>query len=125
MDDNLFTVIQDGGVISSYGMTIAPKAPWLMKAVMRNIELRGSTMGSRQEFKEMIDFVKQHKLTPVVSRVVTGIDNFEAIEGLFEEMKSGTQFGKLVIKIATFKVMHLFNHVNISTKATSRELGKI
>jgi hypothetical protein len=106
-------------------MTIAPKAPWLMKAVMKNIELRGSTMGSRQEFKDMVDFIEQHKLTPIVSRVVSGIDNADAIEELFEEMKRGTQFGKLVIKIATSKVMRPFIHVYTSAKVISREHEKI
>jgi hypothetical protein len=34
-----------------------------------------------------------------VSRVVKGLDNIEGIDGLFEDMKAGKQFGKLVIMI--------------------------
>lgn len=70
-----------------------------MPANLMNLELKGSTMGSRKEFKEMIEFVNEHKIKPVVSRVVKGIDNIEGIEELFEEMKKGSQFGKLVIEI--------------------------
>lgn len=74
--------------------------PFLMQAVLRNVEVKGSTMGSRKEFKEMIDFVKQSRSKPVVSRVVGGIENLDGINGLFDEMKQGSQFGKLVVEIA-------------------------
>ena len=71
-----------------------------MQAVMKNIELRGSTMGSRKEFKEMVEFVRKKKIRPIVSKVVDGIENLEGIEGLFEDMREGRQFGKLVINIS-------------------------
>lgn len=84
----------------SYGMTLGPKMPFLMTAVLKNIDLKGSTMGSRLEFKQMVEFVNEKNLKPVISRVVSGIDNIEAIDGLFEDMKKGNQFGKLVIEIS-------------------------
>lgn len=80
-------------------MTVAPKMDWTMPAVLNNLELKGSTMGSRKEFKDMVAFVNEKKIRPVVSRVVKGIDNIREIDGLFEEMKKGSQFGKLVIEI--------------------------
>lgn len=67
---------------------------------MKNIEVRGSTMGSRKEFAEMVNFVKQNNVKPVVSRSVSGLDNIEGIDSLFEDMKSSSQFGKLVIQVA-------------------------
>ena len=69
-----------------------------MSAVMRNIEVRGSTMGSRKEFADMVSFVREHKIRPVVSRCVTGLD-VAKVDELFEDMKSGSQFGKLVVRI--------------------------
>ena len=72
---------------------------WLMPAVLANIELKGTTMGSRREFRDMVTFVNKHKIKPVVSRVVKGLDKLDAINGLFEEMDAGKQFGKLVIEI--------------------------
>ena len=72
-----------------------------MQAVMKNIELKGSTMGSRKEFKEMVEFVREKKIRPIVSKVVDGIENMDGIEGLFDEMREGRQFGKLVINIGT------------------------
>ena len=67
---------------------------------MKNIEVRGSTMGSRKEFADMVKFVESKNLRPVVSRSVSGIDNLEGINGLFEDMKNYSQFGKLVVEIA-------------------------
>ncbi|KAJ5584421.1 uncharacterized protein N7459_004221 [Penicillium hispanicum] len=92
-------LLKAGGVISIYGMTVSPKMPFLMQAVLKNIDVRGSTMGSRKEFKEMVEFVATKKIHPVVSRVLrTEIDDLAALDGLFEDMKQGAQFGKLVIE---------------------------
>lgn len=81
-------------------MTISPKMPFLMQAVLKNIEIKGSTMGSRKEFSDMVRFVREKQIRPVVHRVVHGIDNLKDINELFEDMKGGRQFGKLVIDIA-------------------------
>jgi D-arabinose 1-dehydrogenase-like Zn-dependent alcohol dehydrogenase len=86
-------------VVVQYGMTVAPKMDWTMNAVLNNLELKGSTMGSRKEFKDMVVFVNEKKIRPIVSRVVKGIDNIKEIDDLFEDMKKGSQFGKLVIEI--------------------------
>jgi D-arabinose 1-dehydrogenase-like Zn-dependent alcohol dehydrogenase len=82
-------------------MTVNPKMSWSMPAVLKNIDLRGSTMGSRKEFADMVAFVNEKQLRPVISKVAHGLDNMRDIEGLFEEMKKGSQFGKLVIEMET------------------------
>jgi len=92
-----------GAVVSVYGMTTSPKMPFLMSAVLKNIEVKGSTMGSRKEFKDMVAFVKQKSLRPVISKVAKGLDNLQEIDELFEDMKGGRQFGKLVIEISKDK----------------------
>lgn len=84
-------------------MTTSPKLTWSMPAVLKNLELRGSTMGSRREFSDMVKFVAAKNLRPLVSRAVSccdGMQNLEGIEGLFEDMKSGKQLGKLVVEIS-------------------------
>jgi D-arabinose 1-dehydrogenase-like Zn-dependent alcohol dehydrogenase len=93
---------QVGGIISIYGMTVSPKMDFLMSAVLRNIEVRGSTMGSRKEFADMVQFVKEKKMRPVVSRSVQGLD-IDKIETLFDDMKSASQFGKLVVVLGQGK----------------------
>lgn len=92
--------MKQGGVIVSYGMTLGPQVSYSMAAVLRNIDLRGSTMGSRKEFGDMVAFVKEKKVVPVVSRVVEGLGNLEGVESLFQDMEKGSQFGKLVIRVA-------------------------
>ncbi|KAG0281279.1 hypothetical protein BGZ96_001192 [Linnemannia gamsii] len=89
-------ILRLGGIIVSYGMTVKPKVDYTMAAVLRNIEIRGSTMGSRAEFDEMIKFVEKHKVKPVVSQVWPGL---EFAEEAFNVMKAGTQFGKLVLSL--------------------------
>jgi len=92
-------LMKPGGVIVQYGMTVGPKMDWSMNAVLLNIDLRGSTMGSRKEFKDMVAFVNEKKIKPIVSKVVKGLDNLSGIDNLFDEMKAGSQFGKLVIEV--------------------------
>ena len=92
-------LLKAGGVISCYGMTLGPKMDWVAQGFLKNIELKGTAMGSKREFGEMVEFVRERRIRPVVSRVVKGLDNLEGIEGLFEDMKAGRQFGKLVIQI--------------------------
>jgi len=79
-------------------MTISPKMPFLMAAVLKNIEVRGSTMGSRKEFADMVQYVREKKLRPIVSRSVHGMD-IAQLDSLFEDMKNATQFGKLVVTL--------------------------
>ncbi|KAI9819341.1 MAG: hypothetical protein M1832_004046 [Thelocarpon impressellum] len=114
------TLLKPGGVIVSYGMTLGPKIPFSMSAVMKNLEVwpvkhpsprdlspnveqvRGSTMGSRAEFAAMTSFVRDKHLRPVVSHVTEsgpGLDNLSGIDGLFEHMRNASQFGKLVVHI--------------------------
>ncbi|KAI5778874.1 hypothetical protein EDC01DRAFT_756172 [Geopyxis carbonaria] len=91
-------VLKQGGRVVSYGMTTGPSMPWGMGAVLRNVELLGSTMGSRREFAEMCEFVREHGIRPVVDSVVEGLE-VEGVEGLFGKMERGGQFGKLVVRI--------------------------
>lgn len=92
-------LLKSGGVISQYGMTVSPKMDWVMQAVLANVELKGTTMGSRKEFRDMIAFVNEKKIRPIVSRTVQGLGNLKEIDTLFAEMEEGKQFGKLVIEI--------------------------
>ncbi|KAJ2982342.1 hypothetical protein NQ176_g1462 [Zarea fungicola] len=91
--------MRPGGVIAQYGMTVGNKMDWHMRAVLANLELKGSTVGSRREFLDMVAFVDKHRIKPVVSRVVQGLGDLAAIETLFADMQAGRQFGKLVIEI--------------------------
>ena len=98
---SVWKLVKLGGVIVSYGMTTLDQPTMPMQAVMKNIDLKGSTMGSRQEFRDMVHFVNENQIRPIVERVVVGIENLEGIDGLFEDLKTGNHFGKLVVQINT------------------------
>jgi D-arabinose 1-dehydrogenase-like Zn-dependent alcohol dehydrogenase len=53
-------------------------------------------MGSHQDLIDATDFLSKHKIVPVVSTVLDGL---ESAEQGFEEMNQGGQFGKIVIKL--------------------------
>lgn len=67
---------------------------------MRNIQFHGTTMGSRCEFAEMVEYVKEHRIKPVIAQVVDGISDLRSIDDLFKTMQKGEQFGKLVVRIS-------------------------
>jgi D-arabinose 1-dehydrogenase-like Zn-dependent alcohol dehydrogenase len=56
-------------------------------------------MGSRKEFTEVMEFIKSHQIHPVVDSVYS-MDDVDSVDDAFEVMKAGTQFGKLVVRIA-------------------------
>jgi D-arabinose 1-dehydrogenase-like Zn-dependent alcohol dehydrogenase len=56
----------------------------------------GSTMGSTQDLLDATKFMTEHKLVPIVSDVLDGL---EAADQGFDLMKSGDQFGKIVIRV--------------------------
>lgn len=60
----------------------------------RQVSILGSTMGSDQDFADMLAFVDKHQIKPIVDEVIP-IEN--AHLG-FDKMKAGKQFGKIVFK---------------------------
>lgn len=57
------------------------------------IDILGSTMGSDQDFTDMVKFVGKHKITPVVDASFPLAQGNEAIA----RMNNGEQFGKIVL----------------------------
>lgn len=91
-------LLKPGGIIVSYGFTLGPQAPFTIKALLKNIEMRGSTMGSRKEFADMVDLVRNKQIHPVISHVVNGMDKTDEC---FEIMRKAENFGKLVVTVST------------------------
>ena len=59
----------------------------------KQISLLGTTMGTPQEFREMLDFVSKHKIKPVIDSIYELRDVNEALK----RMESGNHFGKIVL----------------------------
>jgi NADPH:quinone reductase-like Zn-dependent oxidoreductase len=99
-------LLRNNGTIACYGMTVAPHMDYSMKAVGRNIQLVGTTMGSRKHFFEMVAFIRQHKIKPIVSQVVEGLDDLSELEKLWQTIAKGGQFGKLVVQLSSADTKH-------------------
>lgn len=61
----------------------------------KQLNILGSTMGNDQDFSDMVAFVAEHRIVPVVDHV------FPLTEGqaAFDRMDQGLQFGKIVLRI--------------------------
>ena len=76
--------------------TAGPVVTLTMREVMKNHQLVGSTMGSHKDLVDATSFLAAHRIVPVVSHVLDGLESAE--EG-FELINRGQQFGKVVIRI--------------------------
>lgn len=93
---NLVKLCKPGGRIGIYGGgrgTINGLSPQII--FFKQISILGSTMGSDQEFADMVEFVSDHKIEPVVDSVFSLGEGNAAIA----RMDAGLQFGKIVLKI--------------------------
>lgn len=80
-------LMRTGGIISNYGQTASVKGvSYSMAHVLKNIDVRGSTMGSREEFRKMVKFVDEKKIKPVVSHVWNGL-NSTSVDEAFSMMR--------------------------------------
>jgi len=53
-------------------------------------------MGSKADLRAATDFIAQHRITPIVWRVLDGLESAE--EG-FDLLSRGDHFGKIVIRV--------------------------
>ena len=87
-------IINPGGKIVIYGGTrgvIDGISPQIL--FWKQITIMGTTMGSDRDFKNMLDFVNCHKITPVIDSVFS----IKEFDKAIKRMESGQQFGKIVL----------------------------
>ncbi|MEZ4909133.1 MAG: zinc-binding dehydrogenase [Saprospiraceae bacterium] len=94
---NLFPLVMNkGGRIVLYGGTkgkLQNISPQLI--FWKQLNILGTTMGSELDFKNMLEFVDENKIIPIVDSVF----DFEDFDKAFSKMEAGDQFGKIVLKI--------------------------
>ena len=85
-----------GARIVTYGGTLG-KVPGFSPQLIfwKQITILGTSMGSDQEFADMVEFVNKHQIKPVVDEVFPLADAGQA----FQKMDEGKQFGKIVLKV--------------------------
>ena len=94
--NQLLNLTAEGGRIVSYGATNGPVPDFVLpKVFLKNIDLRGTKMGSPRQFSDMLRFVEDHGIHPV-------IDSCFPLEQVSEaqlRMERGENFGKIVLEI--------------------------
>lgn len=93
--NNLLQVVKPGGKIVFYGATLGnPSKLEARKIFWNQIKLIGTTMGSDQDFLDMLQLVDEHKIKPIVDSVYS----FDSAVEAFDRMRDGEQLGKIVLK---------------------------
>ncbi len=91
---NLLKIANFGARIGIYGGTrgaVPNLSPQLI--FWKQLSILGSTMGSDDDFENMLNFVNQNHITPIVDKIFS----FSECNDAFEYMESGKQFGKIVL----------------------------
>jgi len=78
------------GVLTGFG----PPSTSLFPLLAKNIRLNGIYVGSREDFREMNEFLSKSRIEPVIDRVFS----FEQADAAFEYLYSAKHFGKVVVK---------------------------
>lgn len=94
--NQLLNLTAEGGRIVSYGATNGPIPEFLLPRIfLKNIDLRGTKMGSPRQFAEMLNLFEQYQIHPV-------IDSCYPLEQAKEaqmHMDQGNNFGKITLEI--------------------------
>lgn len=89
--------LRRGGRIVTCGATTGGNPPTEIQRLFAwQIEIYGSTMGSMEEFRQLVDAVSRGKIRPAIDRVYA----LDDIRDGFARMSSGEQSGKLVVRVA-------------------------
>lgn len=93
--DDYLKFLNIGGKIVTYGSTGSRKTTLnLSRFFLKYIQLIGTTMGSPQEFRDLISFVEKHELHPTIDSVYPFEESIQA----FKALEQGNQIGKIVIR---------------------------
>ncbi len=86
-----------GGRIVFYGGTLGniPQVP-PAKVFWKQLSILGSSMGSEQDFDDLLAFVDKHQIVPVVDEIFL----LAEAETALRRLEAGQQFGKIVLHIA-------------------------
>ncbi len=91
---SLINLVNPGGRIVFFGATAGnPQRLDLRRIFWKQITLQGTTMGTEQDFYEMIRLFELHQIKPLVDRIFP----IEAYPSAYQRMFNGEQFGKIVL----------------------------
>lgn len=89
-------MVRKGGRIVTCGATTGPNPQTELRLIFwKQIEILGSSMSSRHEYREIIELLSRGKLRPVIDKVFPLSRARDAIDFLHNQ----SQFGKIVLQI--------------------------
>lgn len=92
--DHSLKSLRPGGIVVVSGATSGPMPPaQLNRVFFLQLTVAGSTMGTAQEFRQLIDLMSQQQISPIIDRTLPMAD---AREG-FAAMNEGSVRGKIVL----------------------------
>lgn len=93
----LVDLAKPGGRIVFFGKTQGDMTNVSTQAAFwKQLSLLGTTMGTPENFADMVSFYTQHQLRPVIDTIFP----LAEAEVAFNQMKQSNQFGKIVLKIS-------------------------
>jgi len=94
--NKLIELALPGGRIVNFGRTAGNISDVSTRLLYwKQLSILGSTMGTRDEFLSMLDFLESRKIKPVIDAVYP-LEN--VVDG-FKRMEESNQFGKIVLQI--------------------------
>lgn len=88
--------LRSGGRVVTFGATTGADVPISLRDLFfRQIDIRGTSMGSAQDFRAMLEFVELHKIRPAIDAV----HPLTAAPQVFAAMDKAAGFGKTVFDI--------------------------
>jgi zinc-binding alcohol dehydrogenase/oxidoreductase len=93
----LLDLCNPGARIVTFGSTAGniPELPG-RKIFWKQLQILGTTMGTQDEFKALLDFVSEHKIVPVIDEIFPLADADKAVK----KMDQSSQFGKIVLAVS-------------------------
>jgi zinc-binding alcohol dehydrogenase/oxidoreductase len=94
--NKLIDLALPGGRIVNFGRTAGNITDLSTRNLYwKQISIFGTTMGTRDEFLSMLDFVESRRIKPIIDQVL----RLEQTEEGFKRIEEGNQFGKIVLEI--------------------------
>ena len=87
--------VRPGGRVVTYGGTTATSNVRLFSVFWKHLDILGSSMGSPRDFTDMLAFVSQHQLRPVIDQIFP----MTRIVDAFKHLEASEQCGKIVIDL--------------------------
>ncbi|MBT2687471.1 zinc-binding dehydrogenase [Bacillus sp. ISL-47] len=90
-------ILRNGGTIVTFGSSSGDQLELNLRSLFyAQQNLLGSTMGSAEEYHEMLQFIEKHEIRPALDQALA----LEKFEQAFDKIENAEQWGKIAFKIS-------------------------